>query len=141
MVLVYAEASDLAEAPWSLDPAPDNADRLIARASQLVRAATRSAVYDVDAAGKPSDEDVLAGFRDAVCAQVAVWVAADIDPSQAGSGQGGVVAAKGMGPRNVQYATYERDAAQRQWTTLNLADEAMGYLRDLPIWYGVWVHG
>jgi len=140
MVLVYAEASDLAEAPWSLDPAPDNADRLIARASQLVRAATRSAIYDVDAAGKPSDEDVLAGFRDAVCAQVATWVSSDIDPTLVATSSR-VEASKSLGPRSVTYADAAQTAEQRARAASGLTDEAYGYLRDLDIWYGAWVHG
>lgn len=141
MVLVYAEAADLSASPWMLSSPPDNAARLIASASNLVRTATRSAVYDVDPAGKPSDTEVLAGFRDAVCAQVTTWIAADIDPTQAGAGASKVVAARGMGPRSVQYATYERDAAQRQWITGHLTDEALAYLQELDIWPGIAVRG
>ena len=141
MVLVYATTADLAAQPWALSPMPANASRLIARASQLVREATKAAVYDVDPAGKPAEADILAGFRDAVCAQVVTWAEAGIDPAQAGAGQSGVVASKSYGPRSVQYATYERDAAQRQWVTGHLTDEALGYLRELDIWPGVQVIG
>lgn len=57
--------------------APANAGRLLARASRLVSAATRAALYDTDPAGYPSDEDVREGFRDATCAQVEVWAKRD----------------------------------------------------------------
>lgn len=57
--------------------APANAVRLLARASRLVSAATRAALYDTDPAGYPSDEDVREAFRDATCAQVEVWARRD----------------------------------------------------------------
>jgi hypothetical protein len=56
-------------------PAPDNAARLLARASRLVDRHMVAALYDVDASGYPSDTDVREGFRDATAAQVAVWAA------------------------------------------------------------------
>ncbi|MFH9823012.1 hypothetical protein [Streptomyces bobili] len=58
-------------------PAPANADRLLARASRLVSAATKAAVYDTDPAGYPSDSDILEAFRDATCAQVGEWARRD----------------------------------------------------------------
>jgi hypothetical protein len=57
--------------------APANAERLLARASRLVSAATKAAIYDTDPAGYPSDTDVRAAFRDATCAQVDVWAKRD----------------------------------------------------------------
>jgi hypothetical protein len=54
-------------------PAPSNITRLLARASRLVSAATRAALYDVDASGYPSDTDIRAAFRDATSAQAAEW--------------------------------------------------------------------
>ncbi|MGA5209019.1 hypothetical protein ACWCV2_15495 [Streptomyces pseudogriseolus] len=64
------------------EAAPANAERLLARASRLVSAATKAALYDTDPAGFPSDTDVRDAFRDAVCAQVQVWAKRDA----AGSG-------------------------------------------------------
>jgi hypothetical protein len=57
--------------------APANAERLLARASRLVSAATKTALYDTDPAGYPSDTDVREAFRDATCAQVEVWAKRD----------------------------------------------------------------
>jgi hypothetical protein len=57
--------------------APANAARLLARASRLVSAATKAAIYDTDPAGYPSDTDVRDAFRDATCAQVEVWAKRD----------------------------------------------------------------
>ncbi|MFJ9657615.1 hypothetical protein ACIRPR_06555 [Streptomyces griseoflavus] len=57
--------------------APANAGRLLARASRLVSAATKAALYDTDPAGFPSDTDVRDAFRDATCAQVEVWATRD----------------------------------------------------------------
>lgn len=141
MALVYATNEDLAAAPWLVTEPPANVARLLAYASQLVRGATRSALYDTDTDGKPTDTKVIAAFKDAVCAQVSTWVGAGINPEQAGGGQSGVVASKSLGPRNVQYAVYERDAEQRQRITLNLTGEAAGYLADLGLCSAVQVTG
>jgi hypothetical protein len=57
--------------------APANAARLLARASRLVSAATKAAIYDTDPAGYPSDSDVRKAFRDATCAQAEEWAKRD----------------------------------------------------------------
>lgn len=46
--------------------------RELANASRFVEAATLGAVYDVDAAGLPTDPVVAAGFADAVCEVLAL---------------------------------------------------------------------
>jgi hypothetical protein len=140
MVLVYATTADLAADPWLLTDPPTNVARLIAKASQMVRTATRTALYDTDAAGKPSDTDVLAGFRDAVCAQVTTWVSSDIDPTKVASSSG-VVSSKGYGPRSVAYAGADQAAAARAQAASGLTDEAMGYLTDLGLFRSVRVYG
>lgn len=141
-MLVYATIADLAAAPWMVDPVPANADRLLARASQLVRGATRTALYDVDADGMPTDADVLAGFRDATCAQVSAWVAAGIvDPNAVLAGSAGVVASKSLGPRSISYAGADQVAAERTRIAGTLTDEALGFLDDLDLWHGVLVIG
>lgn len=66
---VYATPSDLVV--YTGAAPPDDTRRLLLRASRLVEALTRCAVYDVDAEGLPTDAAVAAAFRDAVCAQVA----------------------------------------------------------------------
>lgn len=71
MARVFATVEQL-EA-YTGQPAPDNAARLLARASRLVSRETKAALYDVDSAGYPSDTDIRDAFRDATCAQVDVW--------------------------------------------------------------------
>ncbi|MEV2249403.1 hypothetical protein AB0I94_02400 [Streptomyces sp. NPDC050147] len=72
---VFATAAEY-EA-YTGQPAPAGADRLLARASRLVSAATKAALYDTDTTGYPSDTDVRAAFRDATSAQVAEWAKRD----------------------------------------------------------------
>jgi len=76
--LVYATADDLTT--FLGEAAPANADRLLKGASNLVRTATRAALYDVTSAGLPSDPDVAEAFRDAACAQAAEWIDKGVDP-------------------------------------------------------------
>lgn len=85
-MLVYADEAELAEHVREI---PDNAPVLLRYASALVRAATRFDVYDTTPAGAPSDPDVFVPFRDAVCVQVAEWIANEVDPQ---AGQAGVQA-------------------------------------------------
>ena len=82
----YASREDLGE--W-VNPVSDEfeAKTLIREASSLVRKATRFDLYDVTPAGLPSDSFVIAAFRDATCAQVSEWVAADLDPVAGVAGQ------------------------------------------------------
>ena len=140
-MLNYAEVADLAAAPWSIDPAPPKAAAQLLSASSMVTKAVRSSLYDVDTDGYPSDTAVRAGFRDATCAQVSAWVAAGIDPTAAAAAQSTVVASKSLGPRSVQYATYERDAAQRQYLSTHLCDLAVQILAELGLCDGVRVTG
>lgn len=74
--MTYATVSDL---ELYLTPVPDNAEVLLDRASVLVRQATLTAVYAVDDAGMPVDEQVADAFRRAVCEQVAAWAASGED--------------------------------------------------------------
>lgn len=85
MALVYATVDDLLADNWLEQAPPGNVEALLRSASRLVRAATRTAIYDVTPAGLPVDSDIAGAFRDATCAQVAAWVALDVDPT-AGAG-------------------------------------------------------
>ena len=71
----YATAAQLAAAPWGLTP-PD-ADRLLVRASEVIDQALRTAVYDVDTAGAPTNVAVIAALVGATCAQVEFWETGD----------------------------------------------------------------
>ena len=71
----YATAADLSA--WVAVDAdiPDDAARMLTRASMLVDQYVRSS-YDVDAAGAATDADVAAALRDATCAVVEGWIEA-----------------------------------------------------------------
>jgi hypothetical protein len=68
---VYATTADLANFLEKAPPA--NARRLLWQASRDVERATKTAIYDVDDNGFPTDTAVKAAMRDAVCAQVEWW--------------------------------------------------------------------
>ncbi|MFE4203953.1 MULTISPECIES: hypothetical protein [Streptomyces] len=55
---------------WTGSPAPSDADRLLARASEDIDDALLTAVYEMDAAGMPTEPPIVAALADATCAQV-----------------------------------------------------------------------
>lgn len=57
-------------------PTPDDAERLLERASTLVDQAVLAG-YDVDDEGTPTDQGVAAVLADATCAQVEQWLEVD----------------------------------------------------------------
>lgn len=84
--MAYATLSDLTA--W-LGATPDdtaNATRLLTVASRRMDSVLIGAVYDVDDDGLPTDTDVAAVLRDAVCAQVEWW---DETGDTSGTGAGG----------------------------------------------------
>lgn len=56
---------------------PEDLSRILERASELIDDYLRTAVYDVDDDGMPTDADTIAVLRDATCAQVELWLAGD----------------------------------------------------------------
>ncbi|MFF3353380.1 hypothetical protein ACFYWN_12145 [Streptomyces sp. NPDC002917] len=66
--MVYATPAELAA--YTGQPAPADADRLLARASQDIDDALSAAVYCTDSAGMPTDPRIIAALSDATCAQV-----------------------------------------------------------------------
>jgi hypothetical protein len=128
-VLVYATDAELGA--WC-NPLPDNADSLLRDASALVRKATRNDRYDVDAAGKPTDPDVIEAFRDATCKQVAIWAANDIDSNKGVAGLEQLPASSSIAGASVSYdgAVNAEIAAARAQSTTALAVEAVDILRD-----------
>lgn len=129
-MLIYATDEDLAT--WTGTTAPDNADALLRSASILVRDATRAALYDVDPSGKPSDSVISGAFRDATCAQAAMWAAAGIDPVEQGVGvTEPAVVSKSMGGRSVTYADLSGSVTVQQarsTAATTLCDEARAIL-------------
>lgn len=102
-MLVYATNEDLTA--WPVSPLPANAAALLRSASLLVRGATMTARYAVDAEGLPSDAKVLEAFKDATTAQVGFWVAAGVDPSGGGAQTSAPVQSKKLGSGSIQYDT------------------------------------
>lgn len=128
-MLVYATDAELGA--WC-NPLPDNADTLLRDASALVRKATRNDIYDVDAAGKPTDPDVIEAFRDATCKQVAIWAANDIDSNKGAAGLEQLPASSSIAGASVSYdgAVNAEIATARAKSTKDLAPEAVDILRD-----------
>lgn len=131
-MLVYATVEHLAE--WC-NPLPDNAATLLREASGLTRKATRCDSYDVDPAGKPTDPDVIAAFRDATCRHVAFWVANGIDPLAGVAGLEQIETSSSIAGGSVSL-----DAGQNAQIVASmvasldrLIDPAMGILRDASL--------
>lgn len=137
-MLIYATADDLV--PTWLDLAPTNVDAQLRIASGIVRRYTRAALYDVDAAGKPSDPEIVESFTMATCAQVAYWVNAEIDPTSAGAGKPEpTIASKNMADRSVSYADPASSvtvAQARARAARELCDEARQVLSDAGLLNG-----
>jgi len=53
---------------------PQDHKRMLDRASELIDDALIGVVYDVDASGNPTDDDVETALANAVCAQVEWWI-------------------------------------------------------------------
>ena len=82
----YATVVQLAADPWGLTP--PGAARLLVRASEVIDQALRTAVYDVDTAGAPTDAAVIAALVGATCAQVEFWETGDEEDDILGPVQG-----------------------------------------------------
>lgn len=128
-MLVYATDAELGA--WC-NPIPDKAVTLLRDASALVRKATRNDIYDVDAAGKPTDPDVIEAFRDATCKQVALWAANDVDSDKGSAGIDQLPASSSIAGASVSFdgAVNAAIAAARAESTKTLAAEAVDILRD-----------
>ena len=82
----YATVEQLAADPWGLTP--PGAARLLVRASEVIDQALRTAVYDVDTNGAPTDVAVIAALVGATCAQVEFWETGDEEDDILGPVQG-----------------------------------------------------
>ncbi|WP_053913662.1 hypothetical protein [Streptomyces sp. TP-A0875] len=88
MERVYATPEDLTA--WTGRPAPDGAERMLARASEDIDDALLTAIYRTDAAGMPTSPAVRRALADATCAQVEYQIAAGDDGTGAAGRWGSV---------------------------------------------------
>lgn len=124
--MAYATEADLTAYPVTV-PASASAALLLTRASRDVDRALLTAVYDVDAAGDPTDAAVIAALRDATCEQVAGYIDAG---DYTGTGAASTPTSFGIGKLVVQ-----RDATDRRAKPGQLYAQAWQVLRD-PRLYG-----
>ncbi|MBC9714074.1 hypothetical protein H9Y04_16035 [Streptomyces sp. TRM66268-LWL] len=89
---VYATPEQLTA--WTGQPAPTDAERLLARASEDVDTALLTACYPTDAAGMPTDPADIDALADATCAQVEYQLATGDD----GTGAAGRWDSVSIGP-------------------------------------------
>lgn len=121
-MLLYATTADLAE--FTSEPAPANADRLLKGASALVRIATRTALYDTDSTGLPTDPDIVEAMRDATCAHAAEWARRGIDPASGVTPA--VPKSSSIGPASVNWGT--TGGLSDEDTLVQLVPDASWYL-------------
>ncbi|MER7464051.1 hypothetical protein [Streptomyces sp. NPDC097981] len=88
----YATPEQLAA--WTGQPAPADAERLLARAGEDIDSALLTAIYPVDEDGDPLDPEVRAALANATCAQVEHQLASGDD----GTGAGGQWDSVSIGP-------------------------------------------
>lgn len=135
-ILVYATSGDLVT--WTGASAPDNVTTLLRTASLLVRKATRTAIYNVDSAGAPTDQDTIDAFRDATCAQAAAMDANDVDPLAGQAGASQEVASSSIASASVSFASGSADTSAADLLSDLCSEAAMilgeaGLLNNEPL--------
>ena len=131
---LYATPGDVAD--WlGLETPPDNAQSLIRDASLLVEAATRLDRYQVDVDGKPAEYRVAQAFRDATCAQVALWHANGMEPAKGFAGQTGQIQSQSVPGGSVSYAG-ALTAAEMGAAVTSLGDSAVHILKNAGLGKG-----
>lgn len=129
-ILLFATAAQLTAWPGYTNPANVSVDALLRAASLRVAEATKTAFYDVDSLGAPTDADLIDAMRDATCAQAAALAANRIDPAGGVAGASGAVQASSIGSASVQYAVASNAGSTRQALLTTLTDEAAMILRN-----------
>jgi hypothetical protein len=115
-----------ATAPAVTIAPPEDLDRLLLRASELLDDYLRTALYDTDDDGFPTDTDIIEVFRDACCAQVEYWQVGDEEDDIAGPVQG-----LALGGMQVQYG-----AGDNRTSPMYLAPRAARLLRNAGLYSG-----
>lgn len=124
----YATAADVET--WTGNPPPADVLPLIRSASLLVERACRNDVYSVTPAGFPDEDDVLEAMRDAVCAQVEAWHAAEVDPIAGPAGVEAEVSSTSIGSASVGMANSGAVDDARRQASESLATAALLILRN-----------
>jgi hypothetical protein len=127
----YATTAQLAA--YLHTDAPANAAKLLEDATRALDDALRTAVYDVDAGGMPTNPTVQAAFAEAVCA-IAEWWGETGDPVGADGGWDSVSA----GP--VSLSGRSGSAAATPIAAGSLPPRALAALHRVPssfLWFGV----
>lgn len=129
-ILLFATAEDVTSWPGYANPAGVSVDALLRSASLRVAEATKTAIYDVDDLGAPTDTDLVDALRDATCAQAAALAVNGVNPAGGVAGASGAVQATSIGSASVQYAVAGNAGATRQALLTQLSDEAAMILRN-----------
>ncbi|MEV7441045.1 hypothetical protein AB0O22_07820 [Streptomyces sp. NPDC091204] len=127
----YATPEQLAT--YTGQPAPPDAERLLARAGEDIDSALLTAIYPVDEDGDPLDAQTAAALAAASCAQVEYWVAAGDD----GTGAQGRWDSVSIGPVSLS----GRAASTAGASGVELAPRAARELRRAgltPGWVAAW---
>ena len=121
----YATSQQLSD--YHGGPAPEDAARLLARASELIADTTVTAVYAVDSNGDATDPGVIAALRDANCAPVEFWLQGDEEDDILGPLQGVSTGALQL----------QMGAGENRSTPMYLAPRAARHLRIAGLLSGV----
>ena len=139
-MLIYATSAELTT--WLGVAVPANAADLLRSASLLVRRATLTAIYDVDAATSlPTDADLVTALREATCSQVATWIALAIDPVKGFAEGGKIVSAKSLGSGSIQYAVDTNIVQARADAARYLSQDALLILAQAGLTGSPWELG
>lgn len=118
-------------AAWTGGAAPANAVPLLRKASAMVLAATKLAIYATDrTTGLASDPTILQCMNDATCIQAAALSALKIDPLAGGVQQGGVKSSKKLLSATFTMAGAEQTAAALAAAATDLVPDAVDKLRQ-----------
>lgn len=144
MTLIYATVDDYAT--WTDGTVPDNAASLLRSASLLVFEQTQAAFYDTDTTGAPTSAPIIAAFRDATCAQSAVWAGLNVDPNLSGLDVAPPKRSKGIGTARIDYDTSVQASVTaftaRQKVIASLCPQAQQILRQAGVLSTrVWTYG
>jgi len=117
---------------WTGGTAPADVMAQLRRASTLVRAATRTAVYAVDSTtSMPTDADTLQAFKNATCEHAATCTAAGVGAFEGGAVAG--VASSSIGSASVSTLGYVGGETARLRLSTELCPTAVRILDEVGL--------